>query len=156
LANICKPLKKIQSANENASTLLISKKTISASLLTKVPGDYTTFQQIKNYKISKYFISLENFEPANDNALDPQEGSKIIVPTHLLNKVFKIHTFFKKDPLTSQIWLNPPPIDSWQCGYKGFFFVWQIFVTWRREKKKGAGESNKGTFENLKKKFAIC
>jgi hypothetical protein len=28
----------------------------------------------------------------------------------------KIHTFFKKDPLTSQIWLNPPPIDSCQWG----------------------------------------
>jgi hypothetical protein len=107
-------LKKIQSANENASTVVISKKKISVSLLTKVLGDYTPFQQIKNKKVSKYFISLENFEPANDNALDAQEGSKIIVPTHLLNKVLKIHTFFKKDPLTSQIWLNPPPIDSCQ------------------------------------------
>jgi hypothetical protein len=79
------------------------KEKLSVSLLTKVLGDYTPFQQIKNKKVSKYFISLENFELVNDNALDPQEGFKIIVPTHLLNKILKIHTFFKKNPLTSQI-----------------------------------------------------
>jgi hypothetical protein len=74
------------------------KKRLSVSLLTKVLGDYTPFQQIKYKKVSKYFISLENFEPANDNALDPQEGSKIIVLTHLLNKSWKFTYFSQKRP----------------------------------------------------------
>jgi hypothetical protein len=39
------------------------------------------------------------------------------------------------------------------------FFLWQIFVTWRQKKGGGGGgvvgESNKGTFENFLKPFAI-
>jgi len=124
------------------------KDKLPASLLTKVLGDHTPFQQVQNKKISKYFISLENFQPASDNA---QIGSKIIVPTHLLNKVLKIHTVFKKDPLTSQIWLDPPPIDSYQCGYNGFFCG--KFSSPGDEKKKGGWRIQQRNFWEFSKKL---